>query len=238
VNKEIIEDLYEVFKDQWKFMQKYKIQREKHLRKTINDTALLLNLYNDPNLRISEFLRSLNSPKSQLQESIRSSIKLQTICLEKEELEFPFKEEEAEDKVVKSYPLTMGQRIITCQQFAQDLLLNLYFFMLNFSFLVENKEYFILLKPDYNNLTQASVVVMTKLTNVELKIDFNCSKKALVSIRNIENEAEDVEERILYFDDEAALVYYQKQFESHCREINKRRGELVLDYLGSCKSRI
>jgi hypothetical protein len=76
---------------------------------------------------------------------------------------------------------------------------------------------------------------MTKLTNVELKVDSNCSKRAIVNIRKIE---EDIEERVLYFEDENALVYYKKQFECHCKAINKRRGKLVLDYLTSCKSHI
>jgi hypothetical protein len=128
--EEVIENLYEIFKEQWQFMQQYKIQRKRHLKRAISDTALLLNIYDDHNARMSEFLRSLDSPKSKIQESIRSFIKLQMVCLQKEELEFPFKEEEAEGKVMKSYSLTMSNRIVVCQQFIQDLLIDLYLFIL------------------------------------------------------------------------------------------------------------
>lgn len=137
--------LYDLFKEQWRFMQKYEASREREVKKALNDTNLLLDVYADPRLRVSELLRSLKFPKARMQDCVRSYIRLgQALSLPAYSLheeglnDFPLKEE-PELAAPENFPLDMTHRIVACQQFMSDILIDLYSVYLSIGSLLKIK---------------------------------------------------------------------------------------------------
>jgi len=137
-NEEISPILFDLLKEQWNFMvQHNKDFRIKRLDIAVNDPILMFGIYNDPKIRMSEFLRFPSNAKDSARSliriflSIRQFLYILTDIENSDDLEnFPLKEEELEFPDSDIFHLTSESRVINCQQFIDNLLQERYSFYL------------------------------------------------------------------------------------------------------------
>ncbi len=233
-NEELAPQLYDMFKEQWAFIQQYRGMRKKRHSQVLNDASLMFGVYNDPKLRMSELLRFATGDKDLAQQTIRVFLLMRqmlAVLNETENVEdvdtFPFKEEEeTEPPKSDTFILSDASRVISSQQFEGQLLLDRY--------IVEDDKAFIMLEPDYNQLAVAKVLLHTKITNVRCKIDVNDPKKLTVTILK-GKEGEETEEKTLFFDAHTMALYVKNRIEESHKGAVQRQIAMVATFLDSCE---
>ena len=89
------------------------------------------------------------------------------------------------------------------------------------------------MEPDYTDLTEAKVIIMTKITNVKLSVNPNDQKQITISVSKADDEFADPKEKVLFFEDYEMVAYVKKQIEDLTIKAEKKRAEFVIKYLES-----
>lgn len=110
-----------------------------------------------------------------------------------------------------------------------------------YRFLLEDDKLFILLDPDYNDLTHAKILLATKMSNVRAKIDFTDPKKLSIQIFKAGSgkpgDSEN-EEKTLFFEDHMIALYTKNMIEENCKSAIERQMSMIETFLDSCEPHV
>jgi len=229
-DEELVVSLYEIFKEQFNFIEEYKKIRKKKEDQVLNDPILVFGVYNNPKIRMSEFIKPITSSKELVVSCIRVFLLMRQsfgLVNDTETVEdlgnFPFKEEEADIEVPKVYYLTTNNQVINCQEFENDLIVD--------KFILEDEKMFVLLKVDYENLERPKVEVAVEIRNVSARIDFTNPKKLLITITN----SQGTEERSLYFENHTSSFQAKNLLEKCSKKAIQEQMTIIKRFLDACK---